>query len=251
MGESRGVKSLETMFEIVEFLVETDGAGVTTIAKQLGLAKSTVHQQLSTLHDRDYVVKENEEYHVGLRFLSLGETARLRREAYHLVRPMVKQLAAETEERSQFFVEEHGRGVILYMEAGERGVKADRHTGKRRYLHSSAGGKAMLAHMSRDHIETIIDRCGLPAETENTITSREALFNELESVREQGYAVNSEESISGLRAVAAPVVVDGKVIGSFSIPGPRHRLETKQFRDELPDLLRSTANELEIKVKYA
>lgn len=251
MDESRGVKSIDTMFRIVEFLIDVDGSGVTSIAQDLDLAKSTVHQQLSTLYERGYVVKEGGEYHIGLRFLSLGETARLRREAYHLVRPMVKQLAAKTEERSQFFVEEHGRAVILYMEAGERGVKADRHTGKRRYLHSSAGGKAMLAHMDSDRIEAIVDRWGLPSETENTISNREVLFDELESIREQGYAVNNEESISGLRAVAAPVVVNNEVVGSFSVPGPRHRLETEQFREELPDLLRSTANELEIKLEYA
>lgn len=248
---SRAVRSIETMFRIVELLVEQDGAGVTEISRELDLAKSTVHQQLSTLRERGYVIQEDGQYHVGLRYLSIGEHARARKEAYHLAKPMVRQLASETDERAQFFVEEHGYAFILFMQEGERGVKADRYTGKARYMHSSAGGKAILAHTDRERVDEILDRRGLPAETEETITDREALFEELDRVRERGYAVNDEESISGLRAIAVPVVVDGEVVGAFSVPGPRYRMETGRVRDELPDLLRGTANELEIKLEYS
>lgn len=251
MGESNGVKAIRTMSRIVDLLIEEEGAGVSTIASELDLAKSSVHQQLTTLRSLNYVVKEDNKYHVGLRFLSIGDHARARHEAYHLAKPMVKQLVEECDERAQFFVEENGRAVIVYMESGERGVKADRHTGKYRYMHSSAGGKAMLAHMDRSRVESIIDQWGLPEETEATITKKDALFEELEQIREQGYAVNDEESISGIFAMAAPVVANDEVVGSFSVPGPRYRMQTDWFREELPDLLRGAANELEIKLEYS
>jgi DNA-binding IclR family transcriptional regulator len=251
MGETNGVKAVNTTFGIVEYLVDEGGARITDIAEDLGLAKSTVHQQLTTLRELGYAVQEDGRYHVGLRFLSMGEHARGRNEAYNYARPMVKNLAEETGERAQFFVEEHGRAVILYLEEGEHGVTADRHTGKIRYMHSSAGGKAMLAHMDQERVEEVIERWGLPAETPNTITDREALFDELRTIRGRGYAVNHGESISGLRAYAAPIVANGDVMGSFSVPGPLHRMETEWFREELPSLLRGTANELEIRLEYA
>lgn len=247
----RSVGSVETMFRIVETLVERDGAGVTELANDLGLAKSTVHQQLSTLANLGYVVKEGDEYHAGLRFLSIGEHARKRKTVSELAEPMVDQLATETEERAQFFVEEHGRAIYLYIKEGEHGVKADRHPGKLRYLHSSAGGKAILAHLPRERVDEIVDRWGLPAETDGTITDRETLFDELEKVRERGYATNKEESIDGLWSLGVPVVADGEVVGSFSVSGPRHRLDTEWFRNELPDLLRGAANELELKLEYS
>lgn len=239
------------MIRIVETLVDLDGAGITELSEELGLAKSTIHQQLSTLSELGYAVREDGEYHVGLRFLSLGEHARNRKNVATLSKPMVEQLATETEERAQFFVEEHGRAIYLHIEEGKHGVKADRHPGKLRYLHSSAGGKAILAHLSQDRIIDIIDRYGLPEETENTITDRDELYEELERVRKQGYATNEEESINGLWSIGVPVIPNGEVAGSFSVSGPRHRLDTTWFREDLPDLMRGAANELELKLKYS
>lgn len=247
----RSVGAVETMFRIVETLIEHDGAGVTELSTELGLAKSTVHQQLSTLANLGYVVKEGNEYHVGLRFLSIGEHARKRKKVSELAEPMVDQLATETEERAQFFVEEHGRAIYLYIKEGEHGVKAGRHPGKIRYLHSSAGGKAILAHMPESRVREVIGRWGLPAETDDTIIHSEELFEELAAVRERGYATNKEESIDGLWSLGVPVVIGDEVVGAFSVSGPRHRLDTDWFRNDLPDLLRGAANELELKLEYS
>lgn len=248
--QSRSVKSIETMFRIVDAIVEHDGARVTDLADELGLAKSTIHQQLSTMCSRGYAVKENDEYHVGLKFFSVGEHARKRNESAQLAKPMVEQIARETGERVQFFVEEHGRAIYLYVKKGEHGVEAGRYPGKIRHLHSSAGGKAMLAQMSQERVLDVIDRRGLPAETEHTITDEAELFEELERIREQGYATNKEESIEGLWALGVPVVANGEIVGAFSVSGPRHRLDTEQSRTDLPDLLRGAANELELKLEY-
>lgn len=249
-SSSRTVGSDRTLFGILEALVELDGATVTELAGELDVAKSTVHQHLATLFELGYVVKDGGEYNVGLRFLTIGEYAKERHPAVKLVRPMVEQLAAETGERAQFFVEEHGRGIYLHTVTGERAVQANRHTGELRHLHSSAGGKAMLARMDESTVETVLDEHGLPAETERTITDRETLFSELEATRERGYSINKEESIAGLWAIGVPVVVDGDVVGAFSISGPRHRLENSGIDEELPRLLLATANELEIKLQY-
>jgi DNA-binding IclR family transcriptional regulator len=246
-----GVKSVRTMFRIVEFLAEADGCGVTAIANELDLAKSTVHQQLSTLRDLGYAVKEDGTYHVGLRFLSVGEQARGRKETYQLARPIVDQLVEETDERAQFLVEEHGRAIYLHTQEGEHGVKADRHPGKIRHMHSSAGGKAMLAEMSRNRVEAIVEEWGLPAETTETITARDELFDELDAISEQGYAINEEESIDGLWSIGVPVSAHDDVVGALSVSGPRYRMESEGVQSELADLLRGTANELEIKLEYS
>lgn len=248
--QSRSVKSIETMFRIVDALIEHDGARVTELSDELGLAKSTVHQQLATLCSLGYAVKEDGEYHVGLKFFSIGEHARKRKESAQLAKPMVEQLASETEERVQFFVEEHGHAIYLYIKEGEHGVKAGRHPGKIRHLHSSAGGKAILSQMPRERVLEVIDRWGLPAETEHTITDEAELFEELELIRERGYSTNKEESIEGLWALGVPVVANGEVVGAFSVSGPRHRLNTERFRTELPDMLLGAANELELKLEY-
>ena len=244
------VEADRTLFNIIEVLVEKNGATVTEIATELELAKSTVHQHLTTLVDLEYAIKFGQEYNVGLRFLTIGEQARQKYNAADLMKNMVNQLAQETGERVQFIIKEYNHTFYTYIAAGERGVTANRTAGKMRYLHSSSGGKAILAEMSNENIKCIIDRTGLPAETDNTITDKEQLFEEIDKIRERGYSLNKGESVEGLWGIGASVVVDGSIAGALSIAAPRGRLENERFHQELPEVLLSATNELELKLRY-
>ncbi|WP_458189034.1 IclR family transcriptional regulator [Haladaptatus sp. NG-WS-4] len=248
----RTVNATETAFAIIERLEKLDGARVTELAEELELAASTVHSHLATLYEMGYVVKEGDEYQLGSRFLKLGEAAKERKEAFELIEPKVKELAEETEERCQFIVKEHGRGVYLHRETGSRAVWTDSGLGKQVYLHATASGKSVLANLSVEEVEQILDQWGLPALTDNTITDRAALFDELETIREQGFAVNDEESTEGLRAVGVPIVdSSGRMAGALSVSGPSHRMRGEWLNREIPDLLLGTANELELNLKYS
>lgn len=248
----RTVKTTETAFTVIEGLEDLDGARVTELADHMGLADSTVHSHLATLYEMGYVVKEGDRYLIGSRFLKLGEAAKERRDAFDLVKPKVKHLAEETEERCQFIVEEHGRGVYLHRETGERAVWTDSGLGKRIYLHATAAGKAVLATLPEERVERIFDQWGLPALTENTTTDSAELLDELDVIREQGFAVNKEENTEGLRAVGAALTDGtGKVIGALSVSGPSHRMKGEWFEEEIPNLLLGTVNELELNLKYS
>lgn len=246
------VKSAGTLLTVVEGIRELDGARVTELADHLDIGKSTAHRHLTTLEAHEYVVKEGDEYHLGLRLLGLGEYVRERNPVYSMARPIVDQLAEETEERALFMTEEHGRAVYLYRGVGAHAVHTNSTTGTRRYLHTIAGGKAMLAHFPTECVDAIVDRWGLPGETESTITDREELAAELERIRDRGVAFNREECIPGLQAVAAPVLgPDGSVVGALSVSGPAHRMKGEWLEEEIPDLLLGSANELELNLEYS
>jgi len=187
-----------------------------------------------------------------VRFLTLGGQVQTGQEGFDLAKKKVDQLAAETEERSQFIVEEHGSRFYVYTQAGENAVQTDATIGKRGYLHVSAAGKAILAALPRQRVEDVIDRRGLPAVTEQTITDESALFEELEAIRERGYAYNREESTEGLRAVGVAITDrnDG-VIGALSISAPAHRLKDDRFETEFPDLIMGVTNEIELRLEYS
>lgn len=248
----RTVKTADTAFNILEKVLEADGATITQLANELGIAKSTVHRHLLTLYNREYVVRDGDTYHVSLRFLEFGEHARTRNKGYRLVKEKVEQLAEETEERVQFIVEEHGYGVYVYRVTGNRGVQTDPGIGKRIPLHAIAAGKAILAHLPTEQTEAILERHGLPAITSNTKTDREALCRDLEAIRREGVSINNQENVEGLRAIGVPVKdKDGSVLGALSISGPTHRMKGEWFEQELPNLLLGTANELELNITYA
>lgn len=245
------VRSIGRLMRVIAELSNRDGVGITELSETTGLAKSTIHRYLITLDDLEYVVKEDQEYRLSLRFLNIGEGVRNRRYAYQLAGNKVEQLAEETNERCQFVVEEHGRGVYVHVASGNKAVLTDSRVGKRLFLHSTSVGKAILAHMPEADVHTILDRWGLPRQTKKTNTSREAFFDELEQVRTKNVAFNREGNVEGLHSVGVPVFDgNGSVIGALSVSGPSHRLKGEWFENEIPDLLLGATNELQLKLKY-
>jgi len=237
--------------DVVEYLREHGVATPSTVAAELDMSKSTAHRHLRTLEDREYVVERDDGFHLGLRFLDLGEFTRRCRPEYRLAKEKVVELADEVDERVQFMVEEHGRAVYVHQHSGRRAVEADTHPGKRVPIHASAAGLAILAEPSSTAVDRIVDRHGLPSVTGKTLSTREALKRELRATRERGYSVNDQGIIEGLRAIGAPVTgPDGGVIGGLSISGPIHRMEGERLEEHIPSLLLGATNELELNIAY-
>ncbi|WP_265110747.1 IclR family transcriptional regulator [Halosolutus halophilus] len=246
------VKTTEMTFTIVEALRKLNGCGVTELADYLELPKSTVHNYLSTLEQEEYVVKNGTEYKVGIRFLELGAYARGCVQIYDIAKPEVDRLADETGELANLLVEEHGRGVYIHQAKGDRAVRVDSNVGTRVYLHGTALGKAILAHSPESRVDKIIDRHGLPQSTERTVSTREELEAELETVRENGYAIDDEERLEGLRCIAAPILSnDGRPLGAVSVSGPVNRMRGMYFEEELPKKILETVNVIELNVTYS
>jgi len=246
------VKTTERSLDIVETLREMDGARLTELADRLDLPNSTVHNHLSTLMERDYVLKDGNVYRVSLRFLDLGEYARNRRKIYELAKPEIEELAADTGEVANLLVEETGLGVYLWSSEGENAVPLDIHPGKHVHLHATALGKCILAHLSDKRVAEIAERRGLPAETDETIGDIETLFEELQTVRDQGYAVDDEERVPGMRCIGTAVKSEsGNVIGAISVSGPVSAMPTDRLNGALSDRLLAAANVIELKVAYS
>jgi DNA-binding IclR family transcriptional regulator len=112
-------------------------------------------------------------------------------------------------------------------------------------------GKAILAHFPEKRVRDILDRHGLPKITEHTVDDEETLFEELEQIRQQGYARDLEERVRGMRCVAAPILRDGEVLGAVSVSGPASRMQGERFETEIPDHVMGTANVIEVNITYS
>lgn len=205
----RTVKTADTVFDIIHKLQESDENTVTELLDSLDLAKSTVHTYLSTLEQKEYVVKKDSSYQLSLKFLDHGMHAMQDHALTSTARPILEQTATETGELVWLIVEEHGRAVYLERAKGDKAVQTSGRRGLRTYLHVLASGKCILANMDEEEVNRILDWHGLPAQTENTVTNREELFTELQRVREEGYAYNRDEEVSGIHAIGAPIIQGG------------------------------------------
>ncbi len=250
--EGRTIGSVENTIEVLTEIRKRDGARVTELAEATGLSKSSVYKHLYTLLNADFVVKEGDEYRLGLRFLDLGGHVRKEKPGATTIKLKLQELAAETGESAQFAVEEHGYAVVLYREVSHQGVFSKGRVGKRFYMHQTAAGKAILSRFSDERVAEILDRRGLGDATGNAIDDRERFFEELEAVRERGVAFSRGESTEGLRAVGVPLTdPDGDVLGAFAVAGPAHRLQDDRFESEIPDLVRGIVNEVELNLAYS
>lgn len=249
-NSGRFLKTLETAIQIIDVIQANEGMTIGELTDELGMAQSTVHGYVKTLERSQYLVRENGTFYLGMAFLEKGGYVRLRKPAYHTVIPVVETLAQETNERAQFIVESDGIGTYIHTATGNNAVQVDARIGKSTQLHASSAGKAILSRLPDDRVDEIVARHGLPSFTENTITDRTQLQAELEEIRERGYSVNNEESISGLRAVGTAVTAEDELIGGISVSGPAHRLKDGRLHNEILDMILGAANELQLRLEY-
>lgn len=251
-GIKTQAKTTQTSLELVEAVRNLDGATLEELSEYTGMSTSSVHRHLTTLKNYSYIVKEDDVYRIGLKFLSMGGYAQRRIDSYPVIKEKVDQLATETGERAQFIVEEHGQRVYLCTEVGESAVQTGAHVGKRGEIYSSAAGKAILANLPEERVHEIIEERGFSKTGCNTITSKDELLEALEVIRERGYALNRQETTDGVHAVGAAVTgSDGDVLGALSVSGPAHRLKQDTLTEELPERILGAVNELELHIQHS
>ncbi|WP_256290151.1 IclR family transcriptional regulator [Halobellus inordinatus] len=247
----RRIKSVQRACRLLIYLRREGPSTVSGLAAELGLSPGTVHTYLATLQEAGFVEQRDGAYGLSLELLPLGERVRSQNPLYQVARDEVDRLAHASNGVAHLLIEYEGKLLVLYEVFGEKAIGKDFHAAKRdqpqEHIHCTAGGKAMLARLPPERVQEVIEAHGLPAITEQTISEREELLDELETVRDQGYALNDQEQMRGIRAVGAPVV-DSKngLIGALSVSGPASNWRGSYFRDELPELVTRSAHNAEI-----
>jgi len=246
----RSVKSDETLFALIEEIRDADGIGVTELANEMNLAKSSVHKHLAAMRSHGFVVKRNGNYHLGLEFFRYGQYTRTQRDVYSAALSVIDEIAEDTGETSWLMTHENGR--LMYLDGRDPNdeINVNALIGSWEHMHGNAGGKVILAHLPEEEVDDIIDRHGLPEMTEKTITDREILDEELDRVREQGYALNLGEGLREMHAVAVPLISQDTVEGALGVAGPAYRASQDRCEGELLERLRAAADDIGLSLVY-
>jgi DNA-binding IclR family transcriptional regulator len=249
--DGRTIRSLDRAVALLDATRRLDGAGVTALAEELDLSKSTVHQYLVTLRKHGFVEKEGSTYRLGLGLLPFAGYAREQVSVFDIGQDMLDLLARETGETSRLIVERRGQGITLYQSVSEEGAQPPTHVGKREDLHCTAAGKAFLAELPDEEVADIFDRRGLERYTENTVTDRNALFEEIETIRSRGFATADRERYPDTDCIATSVrSEEGQVMGAISVLVPAAEMDDKRH-GELAEPLQNIAGAIEINTTYA
>lgn len=213
--------------------------GVSSLAKRLGLAKSTVHRLASTLIRDDMLEQDKEtgKYRLGLALFELGSRVRRKMNVVNEARFALKELMEKTGETAHLTVLDHASVLFINKFESRQAIRMKSNVGSRAPAHSTADGKALLAYQSREMIDAIAAG-GLSALTSKTITDVGQLMEDLAQVRLRGYALDDEETEIGLRAIAAPIRDHtGEVVAAIGVAGPIQRMTKKVVLSYAPKVV--------------
>ncbi len=251
-------QSLERGLGILAAFTPTQPSlGVSELAREVGLSRSTTHRYMSTLTRLGYLQQDpsSRRYRLGPRVLDLGFSAINSMELRVISSPYLQRLSDETGFTVNMAILDGSD--ILYVErcrssrAGQREIDLNLHVGSRLPAYCTSMGKVLLAYLSPERRAGLLDEMALGKRGPNTLTSRKALEAELALVRERGLALNNEELAYGLRSIAAPVRTgSGEVAAAINLAVHSSMVSMRDLVARLSESLKRTAAEISRQVGY-
>lgn len=222
--------SLRKALSVVAALTEptSRGEGMTLIqlSSTLEMHKSTLLRLLEPLRD-SYLVEQGVDgrYRIGVHAVTLGGAYLSGLDLREQAKPILERLAAETGQTVHMLM--YANGEVTYIEkiAGPSSIQMASRVGDRAPAYCTASGKVFLAYLPETEFNTVV-AAGMPPRTENTITSPLQLLDELEKIREAGYAIDDIENEPDIRCVSTPVFDhNGKIVAAVSMSGHATRIQ--------------------------
>lgn len=245
----RVMKTTVKSLEILEMIREEQPVRVTDVAEAFDMNRGSAYTHLATLKEFGYANEEDGKYWLGAPLIRLGQTAKTQCPVLQAASSIVSEVANETNERTQFFMEEQGKLWYISGDSGNRGIDTGVDVGTAVPIHATASGKAVLANVTPEKREEMIQDIGFEEYNSNTITDYDALMEEVETVRDRGFAISQQEITDYLNSVAVPITSsEASSVGALCIIGPAQYLKPEYMKNELVDELMAYANKLEVDV---
>jgi IclR family transcriptional regulator, pca regulon regulatory protein len=231
--------------------------GVSELARELGLSRSTTHRYVATLAALGYLEQDppTRRYRLGPRVLDLGFSAINSMELREISVPHLQRLSDETGHTVNMAILDGAD--IVYVERcrssrlGQREIDLNLHVGSRLPAYCTSLGKVLLAYLSREECEAVLDGVELTQRGPNTLTKRRDLLAELDQVRLRGLAVNNEELAFGLRSIAAPVRGhSGQAAAAINLAAHRSWMTIEELVKRFGPPLQQTAADISARAGY-
>lgn len=241
------VKVLEKAIIVLEYLSRIeDEIDLSSIAQVLLLPKTTVLRLLTTLKCHNFV-QQNEQsrrFRLGWALINLGKVAARAFNLVTVAHPFLERLTKKTTETVNLVLLDGEHALYVDQVVSPNIIRGVPSVGTPLGLYCTAAGKVLLSFQSPEQIEQTVKALKLSRLTPHTITDRGKFRRELQRIREQGFAVDNEETELGGCCVAAPIFgPEGKVMAAVSIMGPTHRVNPGSLL-KLAETVRATAAEL-------
>jgi DNA-binding IclR family transcriptional regulator len=235
-----GVQSVDRAVSVLEILAQRGEAGVSEVAAEIEVHKSTAFRLLGALEARGLVEQtaERGKYRLGFGIVRLAGAVTGRLDITRQGRAVYERLSEEIGETVNIAVLQEHYAVNLDQVRGPGAVGTHNWVGQLTPVHATSSGKILLAHLPEKERAAVLTASGLRRLTPHTLATRSELEAQLVEARERGYAVALEELEIGLHAVAAPIRSrDGEVVAALSASGPTYRFTEERLHELAPVLI--------------
>jgi IclR family transcriptional regulator, pca regulon regulatory protein len=236
---------------LAAFSPDRPALGISDLARELTLTRSTTHRYVATLATLGYLQQDDltRKYRLGPRVLDLGFSMLGSLELREIAAPHLRRLTEATGHTSNLAIRDDTDVILVDRVRGRPGryhhLEFTLHVGSRIPAYCSATGKALLAFLPRPDLDRILKRIDLVQRGPRTLTDKKTLLAELEKVRRTGVATNDEELESALRSIAAPVCShSGEVVAAVNVAIPWSPAPMSELVSRLGPTVRATADKI-------
>jgi DNA-binding IclR family transcriptional regulator len=237
--EPGGVRVLHKTLDILETIKATEsGFRLADLARKVELPKATVYRILTTLEGRGYLDRATDgSYRMGRKLFDLQRTEPLEQVLSRVAQPLMERLTASSKETVNLGILDAGEVVVIATVESTQAVRMSSKIGNRRHLHSTALGKVLLGGLPDKEVLRLIKMKGLPRSTDETLTTKAAVMEEIQKVRREGWALDNQENELEGRCIGAPIFgPDDRVVAAVSVSGPVFRMDMARAQSLVPEL---------------
>jgi DNA-binding IclR family transcriptional regulator len=247
-SKAKGVQAVDRALAIMETLARAGSPMMlSTISAELKLNISTVHRLLNALMTHGLVEQEPYQgrYRLGIKAFEIGNRALYSLDIRAIARPALLQLVDDFNETSNLAILDKYEVVYIDQVESSNIIKMLARPGTRAPAYCTGAGKVLLAYLNESQLNLFLQEVPLLPYTATTIIDPLQLREELQQIRQQGFALDHGEREEGVRCIAAPVFNhEGKVIGAISVSGPANRMSVELMHGKLATAVVQVARDI-------
>lgn len=233
-------QSSEKLLTLIEALsMQQDSVKLQEIAALVSMNASTTLRFLAALEKKGFAVQDDTgRYSLTYKFCEIADNIKIHTDIRNICLPYMKNISQNLGETVNLSIEENM--AVVYLEVVQcawRALSITQRIGKVAPLHCTGVGKLFMLGHTREQLENLYEEKGFAKYTENTIVTLEQMLEQLDRIRECGYAIDNEECEMGIRCIAVPIRdYTGKMVAGLSVSGPTSRMTSESIREKIPFL---------------
>lgn len=250
--EKGSVRSLGKALELLELLNRSRvPMTLQALSQASGYPKSTIHSLLATLRSYGCIRQESDgRYYLGTKLFEWGCGVSAAWEITRCARPHLERLAQQTQYTALLSCVEGSNIVVIDQRVSGTGIQVASEIGGHTPLHATSQGKLLLSQLPDATVRYLMNTCGMAPFTPHTIVDLATLTEELERIRQWGYAIENGEYKIGLRSVSAPVFDrEGQMRYTLTVVGLFRHVASGEF-EEAVDMVCAAAGSLSRELGY-